>query len=292
MESTSSAESAAVRQLDVDHLGPRDGGEIAHPAQQPPAMRGVPRARLAISRAPSSDNADLHHPRAALHDLEQFVLVVEIEPHRNAETVAQRRGEKAGARGGADQRELGEVDLDRARRRPLADDEVELEILHRRIEHFFHRRVEAVDLVDEQHVALLEIGEERRKIAGLGDDGPRGGLEVDAELARHDLRQRRLAQARGASEQHMVQRLAAGLRRLDEDAEVLLGLGLADEFLQPLRPEMRVDHVFRGLFAAGHGVAHARASSFSARRISFSVGWSSPALRIAAETAAPACAWP
>ncbi len=28
---------------------------------------------------------------------------VEIQPHRNAETVAQRIGQKAGARGGADQ---------------------------------------------------------------------------------------------------------------------------------------------------------------------------------------------
>ena len=45
--------------------------------------------------------------------------------------------------------------LHRARRRPLADDEVELEVLHRRIEDFLDRRIEPVDLVDEQHVARL-----------------------------------------------------------------------------------------------------------------------------------------
>ena len=140
---------------------------------------------------------------------------------------------------------------DRARRRPLADDEVELEILHRRIEDFLDRRVEAMDLVDEQHVAVFEIGEQRREIARLGDDRAGGGLEVDAQLARHDLRQRRLAEAGRAGEQHMVQRLAARLGRLDEDAQVLLGLGLADEFLQPLRPQMRVDGIFRDLLAAG-----------------------------------------
>src|SRR3546814_3741009 len=49
-----------------------------------------------------------------------------------------------------------EVDPDRARRRPLADDEVEMEILHGGIEHFLDRRGEPVDLVDEQHVARSE----------------------------------------------------------------------------------------------------------------------------------------
>ena len=65
-----------------------------------------------------------------------------------------------------------EVDLDRARRRAGADDEIELEILHRGIEDFLDRRIEAMDFVDEQHVARLEIGELRGEVARLGDDGP------------------------------------------------------------------------------------------------------------------------
>ena len=111
---------------------------------------------------------------------------------------------------------LREIDLHRARGRPLADDEVELEILHRRIEDFLDRRIEPVDLVDEEHVALFEIGEQRREIAGLGDHRTGGGAEVDAEFARHDLRQRGLAEARRADEQHMVERFVARPRRLDE----------------------------------------------------------------------------
>ena len=207
-------------------------------------MRGVPRARRAISIAPSSD----------------------------AEPVAPRRGEQPGAGGGADQRERGEIDLHRARGRALADDQVELEILHGGIEHFLHRRIEAVDLVDEQHVALFEIGQECREVARLGDDGAGGGLEVDAQLARHDLGERGLAQPRGPRTQHMVQRLAARLGSLDEDPEVLLGLRLADEFFQPLRTQMRVDGVVGRLFGFADRRVHASASSFSARRISFSVG--------------------
>ena len=206
-------------------------------------MRGVPRDRRAISRAPSSAIAtcSTRAPRRTISS--SSLLGIEIEPHRNAETVAQRRGEKPGARRGADQREFREVDAHRARRRSLADDEVELEILHRGIEDFLDRRIEAVDLVDEQHVAVLEIGEQRREIAGLGDDRPRCGAEIDAELARHDLRQRRLAETGRPGEQHMVERFAARLRRLDEHGEVLLGLGLADELAKALRPQMRIERI-------------------------------------------------
>ena len=130
--------------------------------------------------------------------------------------------------------------MHRARRRPLADDQVELEILHRRIEDLLDRRIEPVDLVDEQDVALLEVGEQRREVAGLGDHRAGGGAEVDAELARDDLRQRGLAEARRADEQHVVERLAARARGLDEHLEVGARLRLADELVEPLRAQRGV----------------------------------------------------
>jgi hypothetical protein len=45
----------------------------------------------------------------------------------------------------------------------------------------------------------------------LAITGPDVAAEIDAHFPRHDLRQRRLAQARGAEKQHMVKRLAARL---------------------------------------------------------------------------------
>ena len=181
-------------------------------------MRGVPRARARDLVRAVRRHADAEHAGAAVDDQLELGRGVEVEPHRDAEAVAQRIGQQPGARRRADQREGREVDLDRARRRPLADDEVELEILHRRIEDLLDRRIEPMDLVDEQHVARLEIGEQRREVAGLGDHRPRGRAETDAELARDDLRQRRLAEAGRADEQHVVERLAAALRGRDEDA--------------------------------------------------------------------------
>ena len=174
---------------------------------------------------------------------------------------------------------LGEVDLDRARRRPLADDEVELVVLHGRIEDLLDRRVEAVDLVDEEDVAVLEVGEQRGEIAGLGDDGPGGGAEAHAQLARHDLRQRGLAEARRAREQHVVERVAARLGRLDEHLEVGARLLLADELAQQLRPQrlLRVvglalgprdeaGLVGHGLFCGGSGSKSRRPERIAHRR--------------------------
>ena len=54
-------------------------------------------------------------------------------------------------------------------------------------------------------------------------------MEIDAELARDDLRERRLAEAGRPDEQHVIERLAARFRGLDEDAEVLARRFLAGE---------------------------------------------------------------
>ena len=191
-------------------------------------------------------HADAEHARAAVDDVLELGLGIEIEPDRDAEAVAQRIGEQPRARGGADQRERRQIDLDRTRRRPLADDQVELKILHRRIEDLLDRRIEPVDLVDEEDVALFQIGEQRREVAGLGDHRPGGGAEVDAKLARHDLRQRGLAEPGRADEQHVVERFLALARRLDEDAKIGARLLLADEFGEPLRTQRRI----RGIVVA------------------------------------------
>ena len=195
-------------------------------------------------------------------------LGVEIQPYRDAEAIAQRRRQQPGPRGRADQREARQIDLHRARGGALADDEVELEILHRRIEDFLDRRIEPVDLVDEQDVAVLEIGQERREIARLGDHRAGGGAEIDAELARDDLRQRGLAEPRRADEQHMVERLGPPSRRLDEDVEVGARLLLADELRQPLRPQRGFRRIVVPAFA-GHeatsGCQSTISSSISSR---------------------------
>ena len=138
--STSSCDERAVGGGAIDRGRAGDQREVAHPAQQPAgdARRAAGAARDLVGAV--GGHPDAEHARAAIDDLLELGLGVEVEPHRDAEAVAQRIGEQPRAGGGADQRELGEIDLDRARRRPLADDEVELEVLHGGIENFLHRR--------------------------------------------------------------------------------------------------------------------------------------------------------
>ena len=145
-------------------------------------MRGVPRERRAISCAPSGAQAMPRMLRRAAHDRGELLGGVELQPLHDAEAVAQRRGQQAGARGRADQGERRQVELDRARGRALADHDVDLEILHRRIQHFLDHRRQAMDLVDEQHVVRLQVGQQRGEIAGALEHRAGGGAQVDAQL--------------------------------------------------------------------------------------------------------------
>ena len=78
-----------------------------------------------------------------------------------------------------------------------------------------------MDLVDEQDVAVLEVGEQRGEVARLGDDRAGGGAKADAHLAGEDPGERGLAEAGRAEEQHMVERLAARAGGVDEHAQIL-----------------------------------------------------------------------
>ena len=97
-----------------------------------------------------------------------------------------------------------------------------------------------MDLVDEQDVAVLEVGQQRGEVAGLGDHRAGRGAEADAHLAREDAGQRRLAEPRRAVEQHMVERLAAALRGVDEHPQILARRLLADELVEALGPKRRI----------------------------------------------------
>src|SRR3546814_12417917 len=126
------------RSVVVDAAGGADLGVVAHAPQQAVGdARGAARTArdLAGALGYAVDAQDL---RRALHDPGQVFGAVELQPLDDAEAVAQRRGQQAGAGGGADQGERRQVELDRARGRALADHAVDLEILHRRIQDRLH----------------------------------------------------------------------------------------------------------------------------------------------------------
>ena len=94
-----------------------------------------------------------------------------------------------------------------------------------------------MDLVDEEHAARLERGEERGDVA-LALERRAGGLhERHVELGGDDLRERGLAQARRPGEQQVVERVAAARAASMAIESCSLSALLADEVLQPARPQ-------------------------------------------------------
>ena len=174
----------------------------------------------------------------------QIRHVIELQALHDAEAVAQRRSQRAGARGGTDQRKRRQVELDGARRRAFADHNIQLIIFHRRIEHLFHHRRETVDLINKQHVVRFEIGQHRRQIARLLQHRAGGGAQIDAHLIGDNIGQRGFPQPRRAENQQVIQRIAAQFRRLDENFHLLAHLRLAHILREQLRADSAVEILF------------------------------------------------
>ncbi len=138
-----------------------------------------------------------------------------------------------------------------------------------------------MDLVDEQDVVRLQVGQDRGQVAGARDDRTRGGTKADPHLARHDLRQRRLAEPRGTVQEHVIERLAAAARGINEDPQVLAQRALADELVEASRPERQLGGIALVEFG-GHDarVGHAE-SSLRPALMTASSGASAPSSRVA-----------
>ena len=110
-----------------------------------------------------------------------------------------------------------------------------------------------MDLVDEEDVAGVEIGQQGRQVPGLLDGGAGGDPDIDPHLVGDDPRQGGLAQARGAVEQHVIQGLIPAEGRLDVDRQILLGLLLAGVVPQGLGPQGELSLVQGGDGGRHHG---------------------------------------
>ena len=149
---------------------------------------------------------------------------------------------------------------------PLAQHDVQLEVLHGRVEDLFDGPGQPVDLVDEEHVAGLEPGQDGGQVAGPLEGGARGDLDADAHLVGDDAGQGGLAQARAdrptAGGRRAGPAGAAASRTIDE---VLLDLGLTDELVERAGAQARVV-VGDLVHHVGHGLLRERGSRPGRRR--------------------------
>ncbi len=137
-------------------------------------------------------------------------------------------------------------------------------------------------LVDEEHIELLQTGQDGGEVARALDGGAGGNAHGNAHLRGDDVGQRGLAETGWAVEEQVVQRLVALEGGLRGDVQVVLQLLLSDELSQPLRTQRVVERRLVVLQVAGGdavgGVAHGVALtairlSMSAKNASASAGW-------------------
>ena len=179
-------------------------GEVAHPAQQAVGDAGRAPGPPGDLAAPVGVDRHLEDAGRPLDDGLEIGRVVVVEPGDEPEAVAQRPGDQAGAGGGADQGEAGDVEPDRAGGRALAQHDVELEVLHRRVEHLFDGPGQPVDLVDEEHVALAELAEDGGEVAAPLERRTGRDVQADVHLGGDDVGEAGLAEAGRAGEEEVV----------------------------------------------------------------------------------------
>ena len=94
-----------------------------------------------------------------------------------------------------------------------------------------------MDLIDEEDVVGLEVGQQRGEVAGALEHRPRSLTQIDSKLVGDDVRERRLAQARRTEKQHVVERFLSFSCRFDEDRKLPANLFLPDVLVERTRAQ-------------------------------------------------------
>ena len=100
---------------------------------------------------------------------------------------------------------MGQIQTDGVGGGAFADDDINGIVLHGGVQDLLHRAVQAVDLIHKENIILVQVGQQRRQIAGLFDGRAGSDADIDAHLGGDNARQRGLAQARRAVQQHVIQ---------------------------------------------------------------------------------------
>ncbi len=98
-----------------------------------------------------------------------------------------------------------------------------------------------MNLVDEQHVAVLQFCQNSSEIGGLGDGRAIGDVNLSAHFVGDDVSERGFAKAWRAVQQNMIDRFAAALGGAHGDAQLAHQRFLADVLLEALRAQRVVE---------------------------------------------------
>jgi len=102
-----------------------------------------------------------------------------------------------------------------------------------------------VDFVDEQNVAGVQVGQQRRKVAGLFNGRAGGDTDVHAHFVGDNARQRGFAQTGRAVQQGVIQRFSTPPGGFNINREISLGLFLPGVVGKELRPQTDLPRILR-----------------------------------------------
>ena len=210
---------------------------VPHPAQQRIGHAGGAAGTPGNGQRSCRRQVNIQQIGRAVQNLAQFVCGVVIEAVDKPESGAQRSGEHAGAGSCTHQRELGQIQLYGAGIRALVDDDVEPEILHGRVEVFLNSRVETVNFINEEHIALFHIGQDARQVACFFNLRTTGGVELAPYGPCYDVGQGGFAQTGRPAEQYVVEHITAHAGGFHHEHETLFHLFLPAEFTECRRAQ-------------------------------------------------------
>src|SRR5277367_2939795 len=128
-----------------------------------------------------------------------------------------------------------------ARAGALPDDQVDTEILHRGIENFFERRLQAMNFIEKEKIPRVKRREYGREIAFFFEERPGADFDRRTHFIGEDLRERGLPEAGWPVEQHVIERVATIAGGIHGDFQVFFYARLADEVFNLLRADGGVE---------------------------------------------------
>lgn len=184
---------------------------------------------------------DIQDATRTFQNASDFFFRIKFQSVNGAETISQGIRNRPQSRRRADQGELGQVELDSPRRGTLPDDDVEFVVFHCGVEDFFDEFVETMNFVDEKHVAVFEIGENRTQVADALNCRAARHFHPDTHFFGDNVGECGFAQASGTIEEDVLHRVIAFPGGIDEDTEIPLDFFLPDVFAESLRAKRRVE---------------------------------------------------
>ena len=131
--------------------------------------------------------------------------------------------------------------LDGARIHAALHDEIHRKVLHRRIQQLLHHSRQTMDLVDEEDIVLIEVGQDPHQIPATLDGRTRRGHQIRAHLVGDHAGEGGLAEAGRPVEQDVIHALPASPGGLHGHAQARHRLLLADVLGERLRAELALE---------------------------------------------------